>query len=180
MGKTEKGAVWLDSNKTSPYDLFQYLRNIDDEDVNNVMKLLTFLPVEEIDELTKEGGSSLNKAKEILAYEFTKLIHGEQESNKALDAAKSLFGTGVDMTNAPTIVILREEFDSGINIIDFMTSSKVVPTKSEGRRLIEQGGISIDDFRVDKYTTQINSFDFTKGYVLLKKGKKNFYKVVIE
>lgn len=180
MGKTEKGAVWLDAEKTSPFDLFQYLRNVDDADVEKLLKLLTFLELDKIEELTREGGSALNKAKEVLAYEFTKLIHGEIEANKALDAAKSLFGAGSDLTNAPTVTISRQKHEEGLPVVDMLLETGIVATKSEGRRLIDQNGLSIDDVKVSGFSATTKDFDFEKGYILVKKGKKNFFKVELE
>ena len=163
MGKTESGAVWLDSEKTSPYEFYQYWRNVDDADVVNCLKILTFLPLGEIDELAKLKGSEINKAKEILAYEVTKLIHGEEEATKAQETAKALFTSKTDIDNMPSTQIDRTIFDSNkISIIDLLVNLKLVPSKGEARRLINQGGISINGEKVLTISESVTLEQFIK------------------
>ena len=181
MGKTQKGAVWLDPEKTSPYEFYQYWRNVADSDVLKCIRMLTFLPLEEIDKMSTWEGSQLNTAKEILAFELTKLVHGEEEALKAQTAAKALFGAGGDLENMPTTVLSKEDFtDSSISVIDVMLKAGIIKSKGEGRRLIEQGGVSLDDKKVTDFAAVISVSDFEKGHVILKKGKKVFNKLVIE
>ena len=181
MGKTQKGAVWLDPEKTSPYEFYQYWRNVADSDVLKCIRMLTFLPLEEIDKMSTWEGSQLNTAKEILAFELTKLVHGEEEALKAQTAAKALFGAGGDLENMPTTVLSKEDFtDSSISVIDVMLKAGIIKSKGEGRRLIEQGGVSLDDKKVTDFAAVISASDFEKGHVILKKGKKVFVKLVIE
>ncbi len=182
MGKTESGAVWLDSEKTSPYEFYQYWRNVDDADVVNCLKILTFLPLGEIDELAKLKGSEINKAKEILAYEVTKLIHGEEEATKAQETAKALFTSKTDTDNMPSTQIDRTIFDSNkISIIDLLVNLKLVPSKGEARRLINQGGISINGEKVLTISESVTLEQFAnKGYIIIKKGKKVYHKVTIK
>ncbi len=181
MGKTQKGAVWLDPEKTSPYEFYQYWRNVADSDVLKCIRMLTFLPLEEIDKMSTWEGSQLNTAKEILAFELTKLVHGEEEAIKAQTAAKALFGAGGDLENMPTTVLSKEDFtDSSISVIDAMLKAGIIKSKGEGRRLIEQGGVSLDDKKVTDFAAVISVSDFEKGHVILKKGKKVFVKLVIE
>ena len=171
MGKTEKGAVWLDAEKTSPYEFFQYWRNVDDADVIKCLKMLTFLPIEEIQEMEKWEGSQLNKAKEILAYELTKLVHGEEEAKKALDGAKSLFGGSGNTENMPTTTV--ETTDGTIGILDLLVATKLAPSKREARNLVAGKGISVDDKTVEDANAVI---DLTNE-IILRKGKKVFLKV---
>ena len=180
MGKTEKGAVWLDPDKTSPYDFYQYWRNVDDGDVIKCLKMLTFLPLEQIDELEKLEGSQLNRAKEILAYEVTKLIHGEDEAAKAQAAAKSIFGAG-GSENMPETKLADEDFvNGGIAVLDAMVKAKLAASKSEARRLVVQGGVSVDDVKVtDPTQTIAKSMLEEKGFVVIKKGKKAFIKITL-
>ena len=175
MGKTEKGAVWLDPEKTSPYDFFQYWRNVADADVIKCLKLLTFVPIEEIEEMEKTmEGAAFNKAKELLAFELTKMIHGEEEANKALAAAKSLFGGSGVSADMPTDEIPAEMFtDNKIGILDLLTAAKLAPSKREARNLIAGGGIAVDDVKIDDPNAQIEINDF----VVVKKGKKIIHKV---
>ena len=181
MGKTQKGAVWLDPEKTSPYEFYQYWRNVADDDVLKCIRMLTFLPLEEIDKMSTWEGSQLNTAKEILAFELTKLVHGEEEALKAQTAAKALFGAGGDLENMPSTVLSKEDFvDSSISVIDVMLKAGIIKSKGEGRRLIEQGGVSLDDKKVTDFAAVISVSDFEKGHVILKKGKKVFNKLVIE
>ena len=181
MGKTQKGAVWLDPEKTSPYEFYQYWRNVADDDVLKCIRMLTFLPLEEIDKMSTWEGSQLNTAKEILAFELTKLVHGEEEALKAQTAAKALFGAGGDLENMPSTVLSKEDFvDSSISVIDVMIKAGIIKSKGEGRRLIEQGGVSLDDKKVTDFAAVISVSDFEKGHVILRKGKKVFNKLVIE
>lgn len=182
MGKTEKGAVWLDPEKTSPYEFYQYWRNVDDADVINCMKMLTFIPLDEIAEYEKLEGSALNQAKDKLAFEVTKLIHGEEEALKAQSAAKALFGNSADTEHMPTTALKAEQFaeDGTITVIDILVAASLAKSKGEARRLIEQGGITVDDERVTNIAKAVSKTDFEKGHVLVKKGKKVFHKIVIE
>ncbi len=176
MGKTEKGAVWLDAEKTSPYDFYQYWRNVGDDDVIKCMKLLTFIPMDEIREYEKLEGAQLNKAKEVLAFELTKMIHGEDEANKAQDAAKALFAGGSDNSNMPTTVLADEDFTDGeITVLDMMLKAGMIKSKGEGRRLIDQGGVSVNDEKVSGALTALKLTDFDNE-VIVKKGKKMFHK----
>ena len=179
MGKTAGNAVWLDANKTSPYDFYQYWRNVADGDVLKCIRMLTFLPLEQIDEMDKWEGSELNKAKEILAYELTSLVHGEEEANKAQDAARAVFSGAGNADNMPSTDIPAESFaDNGINIIDALSIAGLVPSRGEARRLIQQGGVSVDDVKITEPSYMIPLSDFEKGYVIIKKGKKVFHKIV--
>lgn len=182
MGKTEKGAVWLDPEKTSPFEFYQYWRNVDDADVIRCLKILTFLPLEEINELEKLEGGELNKAKEILAYEVTKLIHGEEEAKKAQEGARALFGKGANTDNMPSTAITEADFtDEEIGVLDLMVKTKLAPSRAEGRRLIEQGGVAVDDVKVPSISAKLSlEKDFEKKYVIIKKGKKVFHKVTLE
>ncbi|MCI9272833.1 MAG: tyrosine--tRNA ligase [Clostridiales bacterium] len=179
MGKTENGAVWLDPEKTSPYDFYQYWRNVDDADVIRCLKILTFLPLDEIEQLAKLQGSELNKAKEILAYEVTKLIHGEEEANKAQEAARALFGAGANTDNMPSTELTAEDFtDGAISLLDLLAKTKLVPSKGEARRLIAQGGISVNDQKMEDANARITMDAFEQGYLIIKKGKKVYHKAV--
>ena len=180
MGKTQSGAVWLDPNKTSPFDFYQYWRNVGDGDVLKCLRMLTFLPIEQIDEMDKWEGSQLNKAKEILAYELTTLIHGEEEAKKACEGAKSLFGSG-NAVNMPTTNLTDEDFTDGcIDLISMLCKAQLVPTRSEGRRAIEQGGVSIDGEKITDVKYQLNKDAFADGGVVLKRGKKKFNKICVK
>ncbi len=175
MGKTEKGAVWLDPEKTSPYDFFQYWRNVGDADVIKCLKMLTFVPIEQIEEMEKTmEGAELNKAKELLAYELTKLVHGEAEADKALSAAKALFAGGSDDENMPFTEIPADEIENGMNILELLLKTGLAPSKSEGRRLVQQNGIAVDDVKV----TDPNAVITIEDSVIIKKGKKIFHKAV--
>ncbi len=180
MGKTAKGAVWLDPNKTSPYDFYQYWRNVDDNDVLKCIRMLTFLPLSQIDEMDSWEGSQLNKAKEILAYELTKLVHGEDEANKAQTAARSIFGASAGVDNMPEAEISDDDFnDDKIALTELIVKANITKSKGEARRLIEQGGITVDDEKVTSPVAVVEKSAFDKGYVVIKKGKKVFIKVVI-
>ena len=170
MGKTQKGAVWLDPEKTSPYEFFQYWRNVSDADVLKCIRMLTFLPLEEIDAMDKWEGSELNKAKEILAFELTKLVHGEEEATKALETAKSVFGGAGSSENMPTF-----EFETeSVNVLDALVSCKLAPSKAEARRLVQQGGVSVNDEKV----TDVNAVIYLSNEAILKKGKKQIVKLI--
>ncbi len=180
MGKTEKGAVWLDAEKTSPYDFFQYWRNVGDDDVIKCLKMLTFVPIEEIESMEKWEGSQLNKAKEILAYELTKLVHGEEEAEKALEAARALFSAGADTENMPSTTITNADFtDGSIGLIDLLFLAKLAPSKGDARRLIQQGGIAVDDKKITDVKTFLSADDFANGQIVIKKGKKVFHKIIL-
>ena len=181
MGKTEKGAVWLDAQKTSPFEFFQYWRNVSDSDVIKCLKMLTFVPMSEINELAKLEGSELNKAKEILAFELTKLVHGEEEAQKALDGARALFSSKSDTDNMPSTELDESVFTDGkIGVIDLLSVTGLVPSKGEARRLIQQGGVAIDDEKITDFKAEIAKDDFAKGYVVIKKGKKVFHKAILK
>ena len=179
MGKTAKGAVWLDPNKTTPFDFFQYWRNIDDADVMKCLRMLTFLPLEEINAMEGWEGSQLNRAKEILAYELTKLVHGEEEANKARDAARALFLSGANDADMPTTELTESQLTDGrIGILDLMLACKLAPTKSEARRLVQQGGVFADDEKVASIDVVFTGEQLKNG-VKLRKGKKVFHKAVL-
>lgn len=180
MGKTEKGAVWLDPNKMRPFDFYQYWRNLPDADVERCLKYLTFLPLEEIDALTKEGGAALNHAKEVLAYEVTKIVHGEEEAKKAQDGARALFGAKADTANMPTSTLLKETLGAGMGLLDLLQQVKLIPSKSEGRRLAQQGGLSVNGEKVTDPAAVVTEKDFPDGAMVVKKGKKVFHKIVLE
>ena len=179
MGKTAKGAVWLDPNKTSPFDFFQYWRNVADEDVLKCIRMLTFLPLEQIDEMDKWEGSQLNTAKEILAYELTKLVHGEEEADKARAAAKALFAGGADDSDMPTTELTEDQLtDGSIAILDLMLACKLAPSKSEARRLVQQGGVFANDEKVASIDVRFTTEQLKAG-VKLRKGKKVYHKAVL-
>ena len=181
MGKTQSGAVWLDPEKTSPYDFYQYWRNVDDADVIKCLKMLTFLPLEQIDELAKLQGSELNKAKEILAHELTELVHGKEEADKAQEAARALFGKGQNTDNMPSTELTQDDLTDGeIGILDLLSKCGLIPSKKEGRRLIEQGGISLNDEKVKDVYTKLGAAAFAEGFVVIKKGKKVFHKAILK
>ena len=178
MGKTAKGAVWLDPNKTSPYEFYQYWRNVGDGDVLKCLRMLTFLPLEQIDEMDKWEGSQLNTAKEILAFELTKLVHGEEEAKKAQDAAKALFVGGGDMSNVPTTTLTAENLtDGSIGILDMMVTCKLAPSKKEARRLVEQGGVTVNDEKVSDVNTRYTADDLSGDGIMVRKGKKVYHRV---
>lgn len=176
MGKTEKGAVWLDPEKTSPYDFYQYWRNVDDADVIKCMKLLTFLPLEEIAKYEKLEGAEINKAKEVLAFELTKLVHDEEEAVKAQTAAKALFAGGADNSNMPSTTLTDDDFTDGVvSVLDMMIKAGIAKSKGEGRRLIQQGGVAVNDEKVTDVNMTLSASDFGSE-VILRKGKKVFHK----
>ena len=180
MGKTQSGAVWLDENKTSPFDFYQYWRNVDDADVLKCIRMLTFLPLEEIEKMESWEGSELNRAKEILAYELTALVHGEEKATKAQEAARALFSGAADTENMPTVALNADDFTDGqIAVNEIMLKAGLVKSKGEARRLIQQGGVSIDDQKVTDPVAVVSHETLEKEHIILKKGKKVFYKVTL-
>lgn len=180
MGKTENGAVWLDAEKTSPYEFFQYWRNVADDDVIRCLKLVTYLPIEEIEAMEAWEGSQLNQAKETLAYELTKMVHGQQEADKALEAARSVFAGAGTSENMPTTALSQADLtDGSITVIDLLVKAGLAPSKSEARRLLQQGGISVDEEKVADIAAAVDRAAFEKGHVILRKGKKVFHKVTL-
>ena len=178
MGKTASGAVWLDPNKTTPYDFYQYWRNVGDQDVLKCIRMLTFLPLEQIDEMDKWEGSQLNRAKEILAYELTALVHGEEEAKKAEEAAKSLFGAGGNNANMPTSTLTDADFENGnINVLSMLVATGLCPSRGEARRLVQQGGVTIDDVKVASIDESLARERFEGEGVIVRKGKKVFHRV---
>ena len=173
MGKTAGGALWLDAEKTSPYEFYQYWRNVDDADVEKCLSLLTFLPMEEVHRLSSLEGSAINEAKTVLAYEVTKIVHGEEEANKAKKAAEALFGGAGNTQDMPTVAA-----ETGKKLLDVLTASKVFASKSEGRRLIQQNGLSLNDAKVTDVDYILQDSDFTDGEAIVKKGKKKYFKLV--
>ena len=181
MGKTAKGAVWLDPNKTSPYEFYQYWRNVGDDDVLKCLRMLTFLPLEQIDEMDKWEGSQLNTAKEILAYELTKLVHGQEEAEKAQSAARAIFGGGGDTADMPCTCLCREDAQGdSIGLLDLMVKCKLVPSKKEARRLVEQGGVEVNGEKVTDVSAAFPCTDFCGEGLVIKKGKKVFHKVIMD
>ena len=179
MGKTASGAVWLDPNKTSPFDFYQYWRNVGDEDVLKCIRMLTFLPLEQINEMDSWEGSQLNRAKEILAYELTKLVHGEEEAEKAQAAAKALFAGGGDDANMPTTEISADRLTDGkIGILNLMVACGLAASNGEARRLVQQGGVFVNDVKVPDHTMAV-TLDMLKDGVKLRKGKKVFHKAIL-
>jgi len=177
MGKTEKGALWLDRNKTTPYEFYQYWRNIDDADVEKCLALLTFIPMDEVRRLGALEGAEINKAKEILAYEVTKLIHSEEDAEKAQEAARALFGGSADSENIPTTELTAAELGDGMTVIDLMVKANLIKTKSEGRRLIEQSGVSVNDNIISDIAATVSASDFEDGKLMIKKGKKTYHRI---
>ncbi|MBQ4607175.1 MAG: tyrosine--tRNA ligase, partial [Clostridia bacterium] len=180
MGKTAGNAVWLDPKKTSPYDFYQYWRNVADADVLKCIRMLTFLPIEQIDEMDSWEGSQLNTAKEILAYELTKLVHGEEEAEKAKDAAKALFaGGGAASADMPTTELTDADLtDGAINVIDMMLAGKLVASKGEARRLIQGGGVFVGDDKVTDFDKAVSAEQLTGDGVILRKGKKTYHRFI--
>ena len=173
MGKTQKGALWLNPEKTSPYDFYQYWRNIGDTEVRKVLSLLTFLPMEEVDRLSSLKDEKINEAKKIAAYEITKLIHGEEEAKKAEEAAEALFGAGGNTDNMPSTKL----DDINISILDAIVLTNIAPSKGQAKTLIAQGGITLNDQKIDDIGYKLSEDDFKEGYAILKKGKKVFHKL---
>lgn len=180
MGKTEKGAVWLDPEKTSPYEFYQYWRNTEDVKVGECLGLLTFLPMEEVKALSDLEGAEINHAKEVLAYEITKIVHGEAAAKEAMEAAKALFAGAGNSGSIPTSEMNRNEFEEGIDILTLLQSIGLIPTRSEGRRLVEQGGIRVNDVQIKDILHKVTTNDFNdQGELMIKKGKKGFHRVQI-
>ena len=180
MGKTAKGAVWLDPNKTTPYEFYQYWRNVEDADVLKCIRMLSFLPLEEIDKMNDWEGAQLNEAKAILAFELTKLVHGEEEAAKAQAAAKALFGAGTDGADIPTIELSAADFADGVaDLLTLLVKAELVPSKSEARRAVEQGGVTVADQKVTDIKATFPVADFADG-IIIRRGKKAFKKVVIK
>lgn len=180
MGKTEKGALWLDPEKTSPYEFFQYWRNVGDDDVINCLKLLTFVPIKEIEAMEKWEGSELNKAKEILAFEVTKMVHGEEEANKSLNAAKEIFLSGGVSADMPSTQLSEEDFPDGkIGLLSLLVKTGLCSSNGDARRLVQQGGVLIDEEKITEPSFTLSKEMFAKGHIIVKKGKKTFHKVVL-
>ena len=173
MGKTEKGALWLDKNKTSPYEFYQYWRNVEDESIKNVLSLLTFLPMEKIEELTSYNDERINEAKKIAAFEITKLIHGEEEALKAQEASNALFSGQGSIENMPSTKV----DNNNISLVDALVLTNIVPSKGQARTLISQGGITLNDEKISDINYKLSDKDFSNGYAILKKGKKIFHKI---
>ncbi|GAU76339.1 tyrosine--tRNA ligase [Fusibacter sp. 3D3] len=180
MGKTESGAIWIDPDKTSPYELFQYLRNVEDADVENCLRLLTFIPMDEVRRLGALEGAQINKAKEILAFEFTKIIHGEAEAQKALDAAQALFAGGGDSENIPSTTLKASDFSDGMPLLDLLMRLELIASKGEGKRLVAQNGITVKDEVVGDFAMNITLEMFEDNALMIRKGKKVFHKVIVE
>jgi len=180
MGKTEKGALWLDAEKTSSYEFYQYWRNVDDDNVIRCLKLITFVPMEEIAELEKLEGQQLNTAKELLAFELTKLVHGEDEANKAQTAARAVFGGGGDIENMPTTSISASDIGDGIGMLDLLCNIGFIPSKAEGRRLVQQGGLTVNEQKVTDVAFVATADMFGGDGMMIKKGKKSFHRIVVE
>jgi len=180
MGKTAGNAVWLDPNKTSPYDFYQYWRNVGDSDVLKCIRMLTFLPLEQIDEMDKWEGSQLNRAKEILAYELTALVHGEEEAKKAEESAKALFGAGGNNANMPTSTLTDADFENGnINVLSMLVTTGLCPSRGEARRLVQQGGVTIDDVKVASIDESLARERFEGEGIIVRKGKKVYHRVKV-
>lgn len=175
MGKTVGGALWLNPEKTSPFDFYQYWRNVDDADVEKCLALLTFVPMDEVRRLGALKDAEINNAKMVLAYEVTKLVHGEEEAKKAEEASKALFSGGADMSNVPTVTISKEKL--GSELLEILADNKIVPSKAEGKRLIQQGGLSVNGEKVTDFKRVITNDDFEEGFALIKRGKKNYNKI---
>jgi len=180
MGKTAGGAVWLDENKMSPYDFYQYWRNVGDADVEKCLALLTFLPMEEVRRLGALEGAEINTAKEILAFEVTKLVHGEEKATEAQKAARALFAGGAQAGSIPTTVMKKDVFEQGIEVLPLLQQVELIKTTSEGRRLIEQGGLTVGDKKITDIKYVVTLADFTDNQVMIKKGKKGFHLVTLE
>ncbi len=180
MGKTEKGALWLDAEKTSPYEFFQYWRNVDDADVINCLKLLTFIPIEEIEAKEHLTGSELNPLKEQLAYEVTKMVHGEEEAQKALDASRALFTNKANTDDMPTTALTDADLtDGAIGLLDLLCKTGLCGSKGDARRLAQQGGVAINDEKITDGTYKVTKDSFTDGFLVIKKGKKIYHKVTL-
>ena len=181
MGKTQSGAVWLDPNKTSPFDFFQYWRNVSDADVLKCIRMLTFLPLEEIDAMESWEGAQLNQAKEILAFELTKLVHGEEEANKAKEASHALFAGGGDSAHMPTLELTAADFaDGDLDILALLVKAELAPSRSDARRAVQQGGVSVADEKVTDIQTTYNADSFGADGLMVKRGKKKFVKIIVK
>ncbi len=181
MGKTASGAVWLDPNKTSPFDFYQYWRNVGDADVLKCIRMLTFLPIEQIEEMANWEGAKLNEAKDILAYELTTLVHGEAEANKAREASRALFSGAGSLDNMPTAELTEADFiDGTITIVNILSKAKLVPSNSEGRRAVEQGGVTVNGEKIDDVKKTYTASDINAGDFVVKRGKKSFAKIVVK
>jgi len=180
MGKTQKGALWLDPEKTSPYEFYQYWRNVDDADVENCLGLLTFMPMEEVRALGALEGAEINKAKEVLAYEVTKLVHGEEEAIKAQESARALFAKGGSLDDVPSTEFETAKFEDGMDFLSLLAEIKLIPSRSEGVRLIKQNGIAIDDVKINDIKHAIKIEDFNDGSIMIKKGKKTYHRIIIK
>ena len=179
MGKTAKGALWLDPEKTSPYEFYQYWRNVEDADAVKCLKLLTFVPMEQIHEYEKYEGAQINEVKKLLAFEVTKLVHGEEEALKAKNASEAVFGSGTDNSDMPTAAVKEADIAAGIGVLDLLLSAGLIPSKGEGRRLIIQGGISIDGSKITDPSMIVTKDMFADNQIIVKKGKKVFKKIII-
>ena len=180
MGKTMSGAVWLDKEKTTPYEFFQYWRNIEDASVEKCLGLLTFLPMEEVRRLGALKDSAINEAKEVLAFETTKLVHGEEEAQKALEAARAIFSSKGVSVNAPTTFVEKDELDNGIKVFDILKMTNLVPSNAEARRLIEQGGLTINDEKITDKDFIVSSSLLKDEVIMIKKGKKTFHQIKVK
>ncbi len=181
MGKTVSGALWLDANKTSPYEFYQYWRNIKDSEVRDVLRMLTFIPMDEVNRLSSLEGEKINEAKKIAAYEITKLIHGEEAANNARKTSEELFENSSNAEAMPSVTLNNNDFSNNeISLVDLVIKSSIAPSKSQARTLIAQGGISIDDEKINDTNANINISQFEKGYIIIKKGKKTFIKIIIK
>lgn len=181
MGKTAGNAVWLDPNKTTPFEFYQYWRNVDDADVMKCLRMLTFLPIEEIEAMDKWDDSRINEKKEILAHELTALVHGNEEADKAQAAARAMFSGAADVDNMPVASVSGDDFADGtIGLLDLLVRTGLAPSKREARQLVQQGGITVDDVKLADPAARLNQSDFEKGYVVVRKGKKVFRKVIVE
>ena len=179
MGKSQKGAVWLDEEKTSPYELFQYMRNVDDRDVEKFLLMLTFLPIDECKRLGALEGEKIKEGKEVLAYEITKLVHGEEEAKKSLETSKALFNKGVDDDNMPSSSIEKSFIEENPGLLNLLTHTGLTKSNGEARRLVQQGGISLNDEKITDFKYELSDHDFEKGYIVIKKGKKIYHKVIL-
>lgn len=178
MGKTEKGALWLDPERTTPYEFYQYWRNVNDADVEKCLSLITFVPMEEVKRLSALEGAEINEAKKVLAFEVTKLVHGEAEALKAKEAAEALFGAGSDMSNVPTVVITKEDLNK--TLLDILVETKIIPSKGEGKRLIQQNGLALNEAKVTELSRALKEEDFKEGVALIKRGKKSYHKIELQ
>ena len=181
MGKTQSGAVWLDPEKTSPFEFFQYWRNVADSDVLKCIRMLTFLPLEEIEKMDAWEGAQLNEAKEILAFELTKLVHGEEEATKAKEASHALFKGAGSLENMPTVELEKDAFSEGnMDIMSVLVAAKLAESRSDARRAVQQGGVSVADEKVTDISTSYTADDFSGDGLIVKRGKKKFAKVIVK